>query len=122
MRVSIVVEGKNDRSRLKQVLCGDVHIACTFGTPGTKQLQSLAKELREDEVYIFTDNDSSGKKIRSLLSDVFPDAFHIYTRRGYHGVEGTPLDYLSLQLEKAGLEEFLTYSPDPACIWQKDEF
>lgn len=122
MRVSIIVEGKHDRSRLKHVLNEDVHIVCTFGTPGSKQLQALHNELLHDEIYIFTDNDSSGKKIRALLGELFPDAVHIYTKRGYHGVEGTPLDYLALQLEKAGLEEFITYFPNPASTWQKDEF
>lgn len=112
MRVSIIVEGKHDRSRLKHVLSDDVHIVCTFGTPGTRQLQALFTELRDDEVFIFTDNDASGKKIRALLGDLFPDAVHIYTKRGYNGVEGTPLDYLALQLEKAGLEEFIIYSPE----------
>lgn len=122
MRVSIIVEGKNDRSRLKQVLNDEVHIVCTYGTPGSKQLQNLQQKLCHDDVYIFTDNDASGKKIRALLGDLFMDATHIYTKRGYHGVEGTPLDYLALQLEKAGLEEFITYFPNPASIWQKDEF
>jgi toprim domain protein len=122
MRISIIVEGKRDRSRLKHVLSDDINIVCTFGTPGSKQLEALLTELRYDEVFIFTDNDASGKKIRSRLGDLFPDATHIYTRRGYHGVEGTPPDYLALQLEKAGLEEFITYSPDPASIWQKDQF
>lgn len=41
-----------------------------------------------------------------------PDAGHIYTRRGYAGVEGTPDEYNITQLEKAGLEEFIIY-PEP---------
>ena len=45
------------------------------------------------------DNDSSGKKIRGALRDIFPDAEQIYTRRGYAGVEGTPDEYLIAQLE-----------------------
>ncbi|MFC6334775.1 toprim domain-containing protein [Paenibacillus septentrionalis] len=122
MRVSIIVEGKHDRSKLQQVLTDDVHIVCTFGTPGTKQLQSIAHELRHDEVFVFTDNDSSGRRIRGMLRELFPDAVHIYTKRGYNGVEGTPLDYLALQLEKAGLEEFVIFPVDPASTWQKDEF
>jgi len=122
MRVSIIVEGKNDRSKLQQVLQGEIHVVCTYGTPGSKQLQSIAYELRHDEVFIFTDNDSSGKKIRALLSELFPEAVHIYTKRGYKGVEGTPLDYLALQLEKAGLEEFVNFPANPASIWKKDEF
>jgi len=62
-----------------------------------------------DEVYLFMDNDPAGKKIRGVLRDTFPDAIHMYTRRGYAGVEGTPDEYLVAQLEKAGLEEYIIY-------------
>lgn len=122
MRISIIVEGKNDRSKLRQVLQGDIHIVCTYGTPGTNQLQTIAHELRHDDVFIFTDNDASGRKIRSLLRELFPEAVHIYTKKGYKGVEGTPLDYLAQQLEKAGLEEFVIFPANPASSWHKDEF
>lgn len=44
-----------------------------------------------------------------MLREVFPDAEHIYTRRGYKGVEGTPEEYLIQQLEKAGLESYIVY-------------
>lgn len=63
----------------------------------------------DDEVYLFMDNDSSGKKIRGVLRDSFPDAEHMYTRRGYAGVEGTPDEYLIAQLEKVALHEFIIY-------------
>ncbi|MFD0590712.1 toprim domain-containing protein [Paenibacillus sp. GCM10027627] len=123
MEFIIVVEGKNDRSRLRRVLDKDVGIYCTYGTPGEEQLQKLKREIGDRETFIFTDNDSSGRKIRKLLSDLFPDAEHIYTRRGYAGVEHTPEDYLIQQLEKAGLEAHIVYPAlDPASQWSKDEF
>ncbi|GIP40752.1 hypothetical protein J31TS4_40320 [Paenibacillus sp. J31TS4] len=111
MSVAIIVEGKNDRSRLRRVLTDDVFVFCTYGTPGTASLFRLAKTVGDLPVFIFTDNDASGKKIRALLSDTFPDAEQIYTRRGYAGVEGTPEEYLIQQLEKAGLEEYIVYPP-----------
>lgn len=123
MDISIIVEGKNDRSKLQKLLNDQIRIHCTYGTPGSNQLQRLSLELRHDEVYLFTDNDSSGKKIRALLSDLFPDATHMYTRRGYKGVEGTPDEYLILQIEKAGLAEYLRdIATNPATLWLKDEF
>jgi toprim domain protein len=111
MDIAIIVEGKNDRSRLRRILNERVLILCTFGTPGADKLYRLRKEAGDLPVYILTDNDASGKKIRSLLSDVFPDAEQIYTRRGYAGVEGTPEEYLAQQLDKAGLGEYLIPLP-----------
>lgn len=123
MDATIVVEGKNDRSRLKRVVDERIQILCTYGTPGSLQLEKLRKDAGDRQVFVFTDNDSSGRRIRGMLSDVFPDAEHIYTRRGYPGVEHTPEDYLIEQLEKAGLGEYITYpSPDPASKWSKEQF
>lgn len=123
MDIAIIVEGKNDKSKLRRVLADDVPIYCTFGMPGTKQLEKLRKEVGDKQVYLFSDNDASGKRIRGILRDLFPDAEHLYTRRGYPGVEHTPEDYLIQQLEKAGLDAHIKYpAPSPASIWSKDQF
>lgn len=111
MTISIIVEGKNDRSKLRRLLDEDVRIFCTFGTLNTDKLEALRKQVKEDELFLFLDNDPSGKKIRGILRDTFPEATQIYTRRGYAGVEGTPDEYVIAQLEKAGLEEFIIYPP-----------
>lgn len=113
MDISLIVEGKNDHGRLKKLLTADIQILCTFGTPGTDRIEQLKREVGDRFVYLFTDNDVSGKQIRRLLRDVFPDAEQIYTRKGYAGVEGTPEEYLIEQLEKAGLQEYIVY-PAPS--------
>jgi len=121
--IAVIVEGKNDRARLRRLLLPEVEILCTFGTPGTLQMDRLVRQVGDRHVFIFTDNDASGKRIRGILRDYFPDADHIYTRRGYPGVEGTPDEYLIAQLEKAGLESLVVY-PDPepgAAAWSKDD-
>ena len=105
MNPVIIVEGKNDRRRLLNILGDEVTILCTFGTPGTERIEQLKEYIGVEPVYIFTDNDVSGKKIRAALRDAFPDAEHIYTNKGYAGVEGTPHEYLLRQLEKCGLIE-----------------
>ncbi|TBL71554.1 toprim domain-containing protein [Paenibacillus thalictri] len=115
MSIAIIVEGKNDKSRLRRLLTSDVLILCTFGSLNTDKLEALKKKAGDRQIYLFTDNDASGKKIRGILRDTFPDAEQIYTRRGYAGVEGTPDEYIVLQLEKAGLDEFIVYpEEDPA--------
>ncbi|RKP56125.1 DNA primase [Cohnella endophytica] len=116
MEIAIIVEGKNDKSRLSRVLSSEVPVHCTFGTLSTSRIEALRKAVGERQVYLFTDPDSSGRRIRGMLRDVFPDAEHIYTRRGYSGVEGTPEEYLIQQLEKAGLEEYILY-PEPPPAW-----
>ncbi|MGZ9585381.1 toprim domain-containing protein [Paenibacillus marinisediminis] len=113
MELAIIVEGKNDKSRLRRLLTDDVMLLCTYGTLNTNRMEALRKQAGDRPVYLFMDNDASGKKIRGVLREVFPDAEHIYTRRGYAGVEGTPEEYLIQQMEKAGLEEYILY-PDPA--------
>ena len=115
MPVAIIVEGKNDKKRLRRLLTEDVLLLCTFGTMSTDKLASLKKKIGDRDVFLFTDNDSSGKRIRGVLRDAFPDAEHIYTRRGYAGVEGTPDEYLIQQLEKAGLDAFIRY-PEPGLV------
>ncbi|MGN7455188.1 toprim domain-containing protein [Paenibacillus pasadenensis] len=122
MRSVIIVEGKNDRSRLRRVLREEVGILCTYGTPGTAQLELLRKQAGDAQVFIFTDNDASGKRIRGMLRDQFPDAEHIYTRRGYPGVEKTPPEYLLEQLQKAGFEEELIFPEQPEGVrWSKED-
>jgi toprim domain protein len=111
MSIAIIVEGKNDKNRLKRLLSEEIVIYCTFGTPSTDTIEDLKKKVGFSDVYLFTDNDSSGKRIRGILRDAFPDSEQIYTRRGYAGVEGTPEEYLIVQLEKAGLEEYIKYPP-----------
>ncbi|MBP1992041.1 toprim domain-containing protein [Paenibacillus eucommiae] len=115
MSIAIIVEGKNDKSRVKRLVTEDILILCTFGTPGTETIEQLTRQVGQREVYLFTDNDASGKRIRGILRDRFPDSEQIYTRKGYAGVEGTPDEYIILQLEKAGLEEYIIYPPaEPA--------
>jgi toprim domain protein len=106
MKPVIIVEGKNDRIRIKELLDNEeITILCTYGTPGTNRLEQLKAEVGDRPVYIFTDNDRSGTKIRALLRDAFPDAEQIYTHKGYAGVEGTPIEYLLERLDKAGLTD-----------------
>nr|WP_275983959.1 DNA primase [Paenibacillus hamazuiensis] len=100
---------------MRRLLTEDVLILCTYGSLNTEKLEELKKRAGDRDIFLFTDNDASGKKIRAILRDTFPDAEQIYTRRGYAGVEGTPDEYLVQQLEKAGLEEYIVYpEPDPA--------
>ena len=45
MSIAIIVEGKNDKSRLKRVVDDSVSIHCTFGTPSSLTLEELRKKV-----------------------------------------------------------------------------
>lgn len=113
MKPAIIVEGKNDKTKLSALLDTErIDILCTFGTPGEERLHKLRRLVGDRPVYIFTDNDRRGKKIRALLRDAFPDAEHLHTGKGFAGVEGTPDDVLTERLVKAGLDDYLAAEPE----------
>lgn len=63
MPIHVIVEGKNDRSKLKRLVGPEINILCTFGTLNSLKLETLRKQVGYDEVFLFMDNDSSGKKL-----------------------------------------------------------
>ncbi|WP_134685730.1 toprim domain-containing protein [Brevibacillus migulae] len=99
----MIVEGKTDRERLRSVLDEPVTILCTYGTFSAERAEELREEIDpEADLYIFTDEDDSGKKLRKLLREEFPDAIHLHTRKEFAEVADTPLDVLAEILERAG--------------------
>jgi len=105
----IIVEGKNDYKRLRRLLKPEIQVICTYGTPSQSRMEKIKKQVAHRLVFIFTDHDTSGKKIRALLSDEFPDAAQLYTKKGYAGVEGTPEEHIISQLEKQELHAYIIY-------------
>jgi len=70
MATVIIVEGKHDRERLLEVIRADIAIVCTFGIPTQARLNELNQQSEDaDQVFIFTDNDRAGKRIRGILRD-----------------------------------------------------
>jgi len=101
----IIVEGKTDKQRLLQVLAEPVTICCTHGSYSTEKSRQLLETVEQaDEVFVFTDQDDSGKKLRAQLAEDFPYAIHLYTRRMFTQVANTPLNVLADILEKAGFQ------------------
>ncbi|HEX3015760.1 MAG TPA: toprim domain-containing protein [Desulfobacteria bacterium] len=106
----IIVEGKTDKLRLKQVLAEPVDIVCTYGTLSLAKLDQFILSLQDREVYVITDADFSGNKLRRQLKQELPNAKHLYTRTMYGQVANTPLEYLAKLLGDAHFsvkEEFL---------------
>ena len=73
----IVVEGKNDEFRLKQVL--DANIICTNGLSMPESILSdIVAISKHKEVIICTDPDTPGNKIRQRINEIVPNAKHVY--------------------------------------------
>ena len=100
MDAAIIVEGKHDRERLLPMVNGHTRIFCTFGIPTHGLLMQLRAQAANVQVYIFSDSDQVGKRIRAILGEEFPDAIHLHTKAEYRGVENTPLEYLQQLLLK----------------------
>ena len=73
----IVVEGKNDIHRLRQVI--DADMICTYGLSMPKEiLNTIVEVSKTKEVIIFTDPDSPGNRIRHKIQELVPQAKHLY--------------------------------------------
>lgn len=91
----LIVEGTNDRKRVKKVLNERVDIICTYGTLSEEKLEELIYPIEDKDVYVLVDADDSGEKLRRQLKRELPNATHLYTEKVYGQVETTPYDYLA---------------------------
>lgn len=96
----IVVEGKHDKLRLKKVLTEPVHIICTNGTMGIGKLDEMIEDLYHHKVYIMTDSDKAGRKIRAWFKRHLSESNHIHIDPKYGEVGNCPLDYLARIMTK----------------------
>ncbi|MDA8194174.1 MAG: toprim domain-containing protein [Thermaerobacter sp.] len=113
----IIVEGKNDRKRLRRVVPETIPIVATYGIPNTRRLETLRWMGRHRTVVVMTDADAAGRRIRHILKEVFPDAVDVYTKPGFNGVEHTPAEYLQERLRRVGV---LDPGPDACEGWLND--
>lgn len=100
---TIIVEGKTDKERLLRVLAEPVTIICTHGSYSSMKSEQLLERIPiSSDVYIFTDEDESGLKLRSQLREDFPDAIHLRTKKNFAQVANTPVEDLAEIMQKAG--------------------
>lgn len=97
----MIVEGKTDKERLALLLDEPVEIICSYGTLSSEKLEEWLGEFSNDEVYILTDADEPGDKLRRQIHREFPNAIHLYTHRMYREVACTPVEVLVNILERA---------------------
>lgn len=99
---AIVVEGKHDAIKIKEVVEGEVLI--TNGSHIASDFISLAKAIvKVKGLIIFTDPDSAGAAIRKKLADQIPEAKHavLVEKQAKIGVEHASKEAIIKALEHA---------------------
>lgn len=91
----IVVEGAHDVSKVKSVY-PDANCIITNGREIAKETIDLIKKLsKTNNIIIFTDPDSPGEKIRSIITEAVPNAKQAFLRKK---------DCISSNKKKVGIE------------------
>jgi len=76
----IVVEGLHDEINIKSVY-PNANCVITNGSEVSKDTINLLKELsKNNEIIVFTDPDSPGERIRSIISEAIPNCSHAFLR------------------------------------------
>lgn len=119
LRQAVVVEGRYDRSKLKQLVDAPVFETSGFGVMHDKELLELLRlATRTRGLIILTDSDGAGFVIRSYLKGALPKqgVFHAYIpdipgkerrkrqpgKEGLLGVEGMTAEIILKALLDAG--------------------
>ncbi|MGP4073174.1 toprim domain-containing protein [Piscibacillus sp. B03] len=108
----LIVEGKQDRKKIQKILDDeDVFILCTFGTLGIDALEELVDDyhLFDRDVFIFTDTDEPGEKLRKMLNQELSHAENIYIDKKYREVEDAPEHVLASLLLSANMRVKVEY-------------
>lgn len=98
----IVVEGKSDKKRVKEVLNEPVDIICTHGTMSIEKMDNMLETLYDKQVYILVDADTEGRHIRKWFSKYLSERIDIFVDSTYTEVARCPRDYLSNVLGRFG--------------------
>src|SRR5699024_12642100 len=95
----IVVEGKADRTKVKQAVSAD-----TIETNGSAINQYIMKQIKHAQetrgVIIFTDPDYPGARIRHMIDEEVPGCQHAVLTK----TEATPTETQATGIECASLE------------------
>ena len=119
LRQAIVVEGRYDAGRLRQIVDAPVFETSGFGIMNDKKLLSLLRRVAQQRgLIILTDSDGAGFVIRNFLKGALPKdrVLHAYIpdiygkerrkakpgKEGKLGVEGMEREVILRALENAG--------------------
>ncbi|WP_141432515.1 toprim domain-containing protein [Bacillus sp. 03113] len=105
----IIVEGRSDKNKVKNIINEPIDIICTNGTISITKLDELIEILYDKEVYILVDADEAGEKLRKQFRREFPEAEHLYIDKMYREVATAPEYHLATILLGANIDINLAY-------------
>lgn len=116
----IIVEGKNDAHRIHQVM--DADIICTYGLSMPQEiLDSIVEIAQHRDIIIFTDPDSPGNRIRHKISELVPNASHVYLQtKQARGKRKVGVEHASLEDILAAFDYVSTgSSKEDTLLWSE---
>lgn len=105
----IIVEGKSDKKKVKEIIKEPIEIICTNGTISLTRLDELIEYIIGKDVYILVDADEAGEKLRKQFKKEFPEAEHLYIDKAYREVATAPLNHLATILSGANIDVFTEF-------------
>ena len=99
----IVVEGRDDITRVKEAVNADVFSTSGYGY--SKKIEDLTRIYKTRGLIILTDPDGPGLRIREALISKFPEAKVVNIPKRYAinkgvGIENVPIDILKSAIQK----------------------
>lgn len=73
IEMPIIVEGKYDKNKIKQVFDADVISVGGFGIFNSSELRALLRRISVGGVILLTDSDGGGVQIRKYLKGILPE-------------------------------------------------
>ncbi len=113
VREVLVVEGKNDETRLKQIM--NVDVITTGGSFVTNKKLELIKKVNEVRgVIVFTDQDNKGEQIRQKIVSYIGECKHAHLNKNKTFIRG------KIGVEKAKRDEILDILQDKISYFERE--
>lgn len=92
----IIVEGRSDTENLQRVF-GDIKTIETGGSNINSGVLKRIKNLKNEDLIVFTDPDFQGERIRKIIQEIKPDIKHAFLKK----TEAQPHNKGTLGIEHA---------------------
>ena len=120
IKESIVVEGRHDEARLKEIV--DADIVVTNGSHLRKETLEHLKELaNRNGIIIFTDPDNPGKRLRQRILDEIPSAKQAFlAQKDARYKRKVGIEHASKEVILEALENIIELSDSNSDLEMKD--